>query len=609
MANGRFIDEWLTEHCFFKLGIMKGVKIRKPKFQNPNLLSRLRVLFIVIFAVSLVFAMNKVRAEDCNLYCLGERISKLEDELRLSKAATEPLEAEVDRLEKEIAGIKAQLKLAADKISELEENIEEREEDLAVQYMLLSARIRSYYKRSKHFSPFLVFFSSTSANDIARNISYQSAAADEDRRIIVSVTADLISLEEDKASVEQDKVRLASLEVQLDKQADFFRGEIAGAKVYQEGLAGEIASLTAKQQAILQGRSGTFTSSVGEVPVSSIPCSGPPGSPVYCSPGGGHFAAFSFGAWTHRKGMSQYGAKGRAEDGQSANDIVKAYYDRDPQGKDTGGSIAVDGYGGLDFEGYYLMGIAEMPSSWHSEALKAQAIAARSYAYRYKTEGRSICTTEACQVFSKSKADNPPGEWKRAVEETRGQVIEGVTAFYSSTAGGHLIYPRGMWDTTDGQGGEGFASRAWESRAGSPWFYSSWYTQTYRSGSATCGRGNPWLSSEELADILNAWLVLANGSDDRVMPVTINSCSIGGATGNPYSMDELRDKANGLGGAYTSVSGVSVVYSNSGETTSVTFQTNRGSVTISGSEFKKAFNLRAPGYIAIYSPLYNIEKS
>ncbi|MCH7951604.1 hypothetical protein IH980_02640 [Patescibacteria group bacterium] len=307
--------------------------------------------------------------------------------------------------------------------------------------------------------------------------------------------------------------------------------------------------------------------------------------------------------------MSQYGAKGRAEAGQSTSDIINAYYGKGPEGKDTGGSISVVGYGDLDFEGYYLMGIAEMPSSWPNEALKAQAIAARSFAYRYKSEGRAICTTESCQVFSKSKADSPPLEWRRAVEETRGQVVDGITAFYSSTAGGYLTYPRGIWDTTDGQGGSGFPSRAWESKAGSPWFYSSWYTQTYRAGSATCGRSHPWLSQEEMADILNAWLVLSRESDERIMPVTINQCQIGGVSGNPYSIAELKDRANSFGGAYTSVQGVSVTYSNSGETASVTFDTNRGPLTISGSEFKKAFNLRAPGYIAIYSPLYNLEKT
>lgn len=152
--------------------------------------------------------------------------------------------------------------------------------------------------------------------------------------------------------------------------------------------------------------------------------------------------------------MSQYGALGRANSGANYKDILRAYYGREPVKKDTGGTINVVGLGSVDFEGYYLLGIAEMPSSWHPEALKAQAVAARTYAYRYKIEGKAICTTEACQVFRKSKADNPPVEWRRAVEETRGEVLEDVVAFYSSTSGGYLTTMG--WDTTDGSGGSSF---------------------------------------------------------------------------------------------------------------------------------------------------------
>ena len=398
--------------------------------------------------------------------------------------------------------------------------------------------------------------------------------------------------------------------VRVDQQAKALRTEVEKVEGFFGEVSGKIGQLSAKQQALLAARSGTFTTSVGEVPLSNIPCSGPPGTPTYCDPGGGNwFAAFSFGAWTHRKGMSQYGAKGRVEAGQSVNDVLQAYYGRTPESRDTGGTILVDGFGALDFENYYLMGIAEMPSSWPMEALKAQAIAARSYAYRYKVEGRSICTTQSCQVFSAGKANSPPDAWRQAVENTRGQVIEGVVTFYSSTAGGYLT--TSGWDTTDGQGGPGFATRAWESKAGSPWFYSSWFTSSYSAGSAKCNRSHPWLSEEEMADILNAWLVRKSGNDSevsRILPVTINQCPIDGGGGDPYSLSELREVANRYGGAFNSVSSVSVSYSNSGETNSLTFMTNKGSVAIGGSEFKQAFNLRAPGYIAIRSPLFNIEK-
>ena len=73
--------------------------------------------------------------------------------------------------------------------------------------------------------------------------------------------------------------------------------------------------------------------------------------------------------------------------------------------------------------------------------------------------------------------------------------------------------------------------------------------------------------------------------------------------GNPYSISELA----GIGG-YSSVSSVNVTYSNEGYTASVALGTNKGTVAISGEELKKAFNLRAPGYIGIKSSLYNVEK-
>ena len=299
--------------------------------------------------------------------------------------------------------------------------------------------------------------------------------------------------------------------------------------------------------------------------------------------------------------MSQYGAKGRAESGQNYQQILQAYYGKAPTGKDTGGSISVSGFGDLDFEGYYLLGIAEMPSSFPKEALKAQAVAARTYAYRYKSGGSTICTTQSCQVFSKSKADNPPGEWRSAVEETRGQVLEDTTGYYSSTTGGYITTMG--WDTTCGNQGC-WTGGAYEKIGNSPWFYKGWYTADYFNSSGKCGRSHPWLSQEEFADILNAWVVLTQGGDkSRVLPVTINSCPIGGATGNPYSMSELRDV-----GGFTSASSVSVTYNSSGYTENVIIQTNKGSVTISGSDFKQAFNLRAPGYISIRSSLFNIEK-
>ena len=76
------------------------------------------------------------------------------------------------------------------------------------------------------------------------------------------------------------------------------------------------------------------------------------------------------------------------------------------------------------------------------EALKAQAVAARTYIYRnlgqYKKEGYDICATDSCQVYFGVLTEQPLAT--QAVEETRGMVAayEGkpINALYSSTCGG-----------------------------------------------------------------------------------------------------------------------------------------------------------------------------
>ena len=246
-----------------------------------------------------------------------------------------------------------------------------------------------------------------------------------------------------------------------------------------------------------------------------------------------------------------------------------------------------------------------MPASWtdnNSAALKAQAVAARSYALAYTNNGsKSICATESCQVY---KPANKGGAWDAAVDATKGWVLVSggapFSAWYASTAGGYTFSyssqgytTPNLWDTSGGQGG--WPNSAYEIAGGSPWFYKGWYRS--RSG-VSCGRSNPWLTSTEIADILNARYVLdGNGDVGRVSPV--GDCW----GGNPYSVSDLQ----GIGG-YNSVSSVSVVYGNDGSTSSVTFSTNKGSINLTGAKFKEAFNLRAPGYIGLKSSLFNIEK-
>jgi SpoIID/LytB domain protein len=112
----------------------------------------------------------------------------------------------------------------------------------------------------------------------------------------------------------------------------------------------------------------------------------------------------------------------------------------------------------LDMDSY-VEGVAEMPTRWHPEALKAQAVAARTYAWYSIRLGTfthyDICATVACQVFRGADVvlGSSTGErWRRAVQETSGEVLlddDGlpILARYFSTSGGRtypneVVFPR-----------------------------------------------------------------------------------------------------------------------------------------------------------------------
>lgn len=103
----------------------------------------------------------------------------------------------------------------------------------------------------------------------------------------------------------------------------------------------------------------------------------------------------------------------------------------------------------------YLRGVvpSEMGPELYNqlEALKAQAVAARTYTLRnvgeFAREGYDICATPRCQVYGGMNVEHPLSD--RAVAETAGQVLlykgELVDALYSSTCGGHTEDARVMF--------------------------------------------------------------------------------------------------------------------------------------------------------------------
>lgn len=109
--------------------------------------------------------------------------------------------------------------------------------------------------------------------------------------------------------------------------------------------------------------------------------------------------------------------------------------------RNTGGLITTVNY--VDIEDY-VKGVVcyEMSPSWPLEALKAQAICARTYMManisKHRTLGYDICNTTDCQAYHGAKSATANSD--RAVDETAGQYLmyDGKlceTVYYSSNGG------------------------------------------------------------------------------------------------------------------------------------------------------------------------------
>ena len=513
-------------------------------------------------------------------------------------------------LSKQLTDLNSRIVSLGKQLVSLEKQILGREEDLAFTKEIFDEKAKEHYTFLRLYDPITPFLFSDSASQAFQEITLRQRAADQDRKTMEQYASDLSALNSDKESLTKNKASLSSLQSQVSEKQKFLAGEVAKVDSY-------LNTLSAKQNELAAAKAGGFSTTVGDVPTSAEPCSGKPGASNFCDPGfRPAFAAFSYGA-PHRKGMSQYGAYGRAKSGQSAEDILHAYYGGIEIKKDysTSININVQGYGAVNIE-TYVKRIYEMPASWtanDSAALKAQAVAARSYALAYTNNGANeICTTQACQVY---KGGNKGGNWENAVRETSGEVImhngEVVKAWYASTFGGYSFtsgdvwgsdrgYTKRMRDTNgDISSFTDLTDRAYDHE--SPCFYAAQGFRTEYAKSA-------WLKDDEVADIVNVLLLAkSDSSTQQHLSQTDKSNPDGTDT---WDSGRVKNELKARGGTpYNSISEVSVDWDKgTGRVTSVRVSGDAGTNSFDGSEFKNFFNLRAPANIQIVGPLYNTER-
>lgn len=101
----------------------------------------------------------------------------------------------------------------------------------------------------------------------------------------------------------------------------------------------------------------------------------------------------------------------------------------------------------------YLYGVVpnEMSPSWESEALKAQAVAARTFALhdikKHAADGYDVCATTHCQVYRGVKSEHK--ESSAAVDRTAGEYLayrgKSILSLFHASGGGYTENSENVW--------------------------------------------------------------------------------------------------------------------------------------------------------------------
>lgn len=560
---------------------------------------------IIIF--SLILLPNISNADE--IEDLGKEISNLQTVLDASLKATKPLESELNKIKVQIASIRMRIDSISKELVERDKSIKAAENKITEISIILNEQIKHHYIGIKKTgSSLLELIVAPNLSNSLNNFFYQKTTTDANKHSIVKLFTRIQSIEESKAKLQNEKAELNLLKGKVDLQSKTLEDEIGKAKNYQQELSTKIATLSTKQQQLIAQKLAGLN-----IPRSAATSLGGCSDDRNKNPGfSPRFALFTYGV-PNRVGLNQYGAKGRAEAGQNEEDILRAYYENYELKKDydTGISITVESFGSFNIEDY-VKRIYEVPESWPMATLKAQAIAARTYALSYTSNGqRPICATQSCQVF---KPEEKGGAWNAAVEQTRGWVMvqngNPIKSWYSSTHGGYVLKSSEI----------GWSDTSWTKHAqdatssinnfsdlqnnaydkSSPWFYCDWgYRKEYNN--------TAWLKADELADIVNILNLVKKDASIGEHLYQVDKPNPAGT--DTWDSTRVKQELSSRGETvFSNITGGSVnVDFQSGRTSSITLVGDSGQITFDAGEFKNWFNLRAPENIQIVGPLYNIE--
>ncbi|MCA9379984.1 hypothetical protein KC675_02275 [Candidatus Dojkabacteria bacterium] len=428
---------------------------------------------VVVYARTAAEIEQEKIEKQKELDALNADLKNAEQALKLNISRKSSSLSEIDRIKAELAEIESQLEVNKLTQAQLEQEIGikslEKEDTERMQNIQIAT---SYISWKTQDDTSLVL----GGDDVLKNAIYYDYVTEVSKNSIKGLTSELETLtksnEEYKAQIDKlakDNTELSARKTSLEKQISQIDSNIAKAKTNVDGLRSKVVGvqqnlelLSNEQQEIINKENKILLQDNAQCVRNDLVA----GQFYFITRGRDLYQG-------HGIGLSQFGALGAAQQGWNANKILTFYYTGTAVQTLAPRNVNVTGYGSMDIN-TYVAGLGEIPSKacgsaeqasqnpskyvadnpatiwdcWPEEAIKAQVIAARSYA---ATSSQPICTSAACQVY----VGGNNKQW--AADETANQYV---------THGGNII--RAFYSSDNSQGyGTASISEVWNNWDGS----------------------------------------------------------------------------------------------------------------------------------------------
>lgn len=538
-----------------------------------------QILIILLINIAFVTPAYSKTLDEINQEIAQKQkeLEEIQKQLEEAENQSQQIQSEINVASTDIESIKNDLETITTQIENNENSVNALENEIQVKELLLEKaqmekdlKMQIFYIESKS-DVISSVIAQGSVDNFWKEYNYRTTILDNDINEIGAISEEISKMSQDKTTLlaEIDVLNaqnesLASTKSQLEAQLGYLSNlaqenqnqqiEIAQK---QKFLQEDIEGLTAEQKQLILEEQKAYENADngGTVPLVS--------DEFYFSGRGREYYQ------GHGLGLSQYGAKGGAEKGMSAQQIATFYYVGSQIGYGYENGTAPDGQNIETYIAYlgeipdWACGSAEQQSlrpdkyrvydsnyweggCWPEEAIKAQIIVARSYALKGGT----------AQVIK------PTNNKKWAVDETRGQVIE--------VPGWGLVKGYYSADNNNGWGTGTHWNPMW------CWDFNG-----------NCGSGYSWLQSVNDSSFAakgpyTDWIWRTNSYSLADFKEMFNWYSSSG-------LSNFQDVAN-LVNTVGDISGFSIQRDLSGRASRVVVEGSLGSVTVNGDTFKKIFN-------------------